>query len=174
MIALALIAAGYAAYGAPSNEDAYVAFTARVMEPWAETGDVIREAEIRTHPEFPAAVVLERCENRVAREIVPPLGGIEVTNGYECIQEIILNGSTRYRNVGFYRHQGLNWEYYGPVQESNIPMLSRFSKPRRGEEEAKPGALTYDGAPEDPFNAKFDNPYADILERLDAYTPTQY
>ena len=173
MISLALIAAGYAAYGAPSNEDAYAAFTARMMGPWAETGDVLREADIRAHPDFPAAVVLQRCENRIAREIKPPIGGIEVTNGYECIQEIVLNGSTRYRNVGFYRHQGLRWEYYGPVQETLVPMLSKFSKPRTGAEATKPGALVYDGDPQDPFNERYDNPYKDILDRLKVYAPTE-
>lgn len=163
MFPFLVIAAGFAAYGPPSNYDAYEAFTARILVDVRETGDVLREPEIKQAPGFPSDLMLERCEPREHRAVHLRNGAVVRYNGYDCIMEVWPNANPPYRTTGFFRHNGFEWEYHGAIQAVDVPSPGKFSRDHdRGKMVTKPGSVAYDGDPDNPINDDYD-PYKEIL-----------
>lgn len=166
--------AGFAAYGPPISSDAYEAFTARLLEDLHYAGDILREPEIRAADNFPSDVILQRCAPRDQRKVRLGNGDVAFYAGYECIMEVWPNALPSYRTVGFYRHNGVAWEYHGPIQAVAIPSPSKFD-PIKGDGEiiTKEGSLLYDGDPDHPFNETYD-PYQNILDRMERAAGVTY
>jgi hypothetical protein len=167
MFSIFVIAAGFAAYGPPTNQDAFEAFTARILVEVRESGDALREPELIFAPDFPLDVEIERCVPRAERAVRMETGAIVQYNGYDCIVEVWPNAQPPYRTSGFYRHTGFEWEYYGPIQEVYVPSPSQFAPNRGGGQMVtKPGAITYDGSPSNPINDGYD-PYQALFDEYD-------
>lgn len=161
---IAIAATGFAAYGPPTNEDAFGAYIAHILEPVRESGDVIREAALHYSLDFPSDVVLQRCVRKQDRQVFFENGVVQVFGGYECIMEVWPNAEPSFRTSGFFRHDGFDWVYHGPVGESIIPSPSKFDSNRdKGRIINKPGALSYEGDPKNPMNPDY-NPYAKFFD----------
>ena len=164
---LAIAAAGYAAYGPPTNENAFDAYIARILAPARFAGDVLEEERLHQRLDFPSDVILQRCIRRQQREVVLESGAVDHFGGYDCIFEVWPNGEPSFMTFGFFRHDGLEWIYYGPMPETDIPLPSEFDRDRtKGNFVAKPGALPYGGMPENPINPQ-NTPYQDFYELLE-------
>ena len=167
MLSLLAIAAGYAAYGPPTNQDAYEAYTAKILVDVREAGDVLREPQLMMMTDFPSDVIIERCVPRAEREVRHANGAVVRYNGYDCIVEVWPNAEPPYRTSGFYRHNGFEWEYFGPVQEVRVPSPNQFARDRNsGQMVTKPGAVNYDGSPNNPINDDYD-PYQALFDEYD-------
>lgn len=159
-----IAAAGYAAYGPPTNEDAFGAYIAHILEPVRESGDVIREAELHYSYDFPSDVLLQRCVRKKNRKVVFENGVVQYFGGYECIMEVWPNAEPSFRTSGFLRHDGAIWVYHGPGRRVAIPSPSEFDPSHdKGQIINKPGALSYEGDPKHPMNPDY-NPYGDYFD----------
>lgn len=164
MFGYLLIAAGFAAYGPPTSQDAYYAFTDRILVDVREIGDVLAEEELKYQPTFPFDLLLERCVRKQDRKTVVENGDIEFFGGYECIMEIWPNAEASYRTIGFFRHDGFQWIYHGQIGQARIPSPAQFDPQNGlGQFETKPGSLAYDGDPNNPLNRDY-NPYQDHFD----------
>ena len=160
-----IIAAGAVAYGPPSNQSAYQAFTDEILVEVQYSGDYISEQELRSKDDFPSAVNVVRCIGKSDRKVRISSGRIAYYDGYDCAVEVLPNGEAPYRTFGFFRHNGLQWEYHGPMRASRQP--KNFGSPRNKDPVLeKPGALEYEGDPRNPFNEGY-NPYRDHFETFE-------
>lgn len=165
--ALAILLQGLAAYPAPTSQDAYDAFTDRILVDVRYSGDVLAEPTIREGADFPQEIVLHRCVARDQRAVKLGNGAVVRYRGYDCIFEVFPNAEPAFRSAGFFRHDGMTWEYYGPVRPITVPSPSEFDPIRRdGDIIGKPGSIIYDGSPRDPVNENY-NPYRDLFDASD-------
>jgi hypothetical protein len=174
MFLLAVIAASFPTYAAPSHQEAYDAFTEKVLIVWRERGDVIAAEKFRQDPNFPADLLLERCEPRLPEEVVRPSGEIGRFAGYDCIMEVWPNTEPSFRTFGFFYHDGFEWVYSGAVYGRKIPALEQF-QPLKNEGDfiLKDGAQNYDGYPNSPFYNDYD-PYKKLFELDEQYDTSNY
>ena len=164
---LAIATAGFAAYGPPTNEDAFTAYIAPILLPVRETGDVIREAELHFRPDFPADLNLQHCVRKENHKVNLGDGIVGYFGGYDCIFEVWPHGEPAFRTSGFFHYDGFEWVFYGPVKRSQIPSPEAFDPIRdKGRFDTKPGSLTYDGDPRNPVNPSY-TPYEDFFEETD-------
>jgi len=167
MFLLALLFQGLTAYQAPTSEDAYEAYIAPILADVREAGDVLSEPRLRQARNFPFDITLERCLPRSQRAVRLKNGALARYDGYECLFEVWPNAEPSYRNSGFFRHNGLKWEYFGPRKHPNLPSPAEFDPIKNdGKIIVKDGALPYDGAPNNPLNANYD-PYAEFFDLSD-------
>ncbi len=164
MLTFAVIAAaGFAAYGPPTNEDAFAAYITPILAPVRQSGEVIREAEAHYRPDFPSDVILQRCVRKQDHKVILANGVVEFHGGYDCIFEVWPNGEPAFRTSGFFRHDGFDWVFHGPLQRARIPTPNEFSPLRgKGLIIEKSGSLNYDGNPQNPMNPDYD-PYQDYF-----------
>lgn len=161
----ALMAIASVSYAAPTDSDVYEAFIATILEPVRYSGNVLAEPVIRQRPEFPAEVVIEKCVSRIDREVRLDDGFAARYDGYDCAFEVFPNGEPSFRNIGFLRFDGFDWVYHGSVRSANASfrILRERNNNNNGQIILKPGALEYDGLPDNPFNDDYD-PYEDLLD----------
>ncbi|MEM8770687.1 MAG: hypothetical protein AAGD92_03450 [Pseudomonadota bacterium] len=167
---LIILAASGIGYGAPSSEIAYEAYVERLVNSSRFAGDVLGADNIREQAAYPFALQLDRCVARrdhpirLSREIVARY------DGYECVMEIWPNGEPAYRTFGFFRYTGLDWEYHGSVAPRFDRLRMDFNLlDDNGEILTKPGALPYEGDPDDPFNDDI-NPYDELLDLSETFS----
>lgn len=174
MLLAAIAMQGFAAYGAPTSEDALEAFVTPILAKVRYYGDALDEPRIRALPDFPFDISLERCLPRAARKVRLDNGQYVSYRGYECVFEVWPNAEPSYRNSGFFRHNGLTWEYYGPRRTPDLPTPAEFD-PIKGDGRllTKDGSLAYEGDPENPLNEGYD-PYAAFFEYSDALDASGY
>ena len=162
---LIAFAGGGVPFGAPSQYDAFQAITDRMLEEVRESGDTIRELDTYYYSSFPYDVSLVKCVPRRNYRVVTDDGLTRRYPGHLCIIEIFRNADRPYRTTGFFRPTNGGWQYHGPVRDTTVPQISIFeADPIQDGFSTKPGALNYDGAPQDPFNEDY-NPYRDLLDR---------
>ena len=160
-----ILASGIAAYGPPSSYDAYEAITNRILVDLYERGDVLREENRRNADDFPSDVVIHRCAKKNHRATRTDDGVVRHLGGFNCAFEIFPNARPSYRIFGFFRYNGFEWEYHGPLRETRLPGPSAFdSQHGAGEPILKPGSVAYEGDPRNPLNPDY-NPYSDLLGR---------
>ncbi len=174
MMLTVLIAASYVAYAAPTHDEAYSSYTARVLEAWREKGAITQMERIRKEPYFPTDISIERCERRRDREVIRPSGEFARVAGYECIMEIWPNSAPSFRSPGFFYHDGVEWIYFGAIHETPTPSLSEFNPLRdEGAFILKEGAQGYDGAPRNPYYDNYD-PYGRLFDLSEQYDTPNY
>lgn len=170
---ITLMAAGYAAYAAPTHEQALEAYADERIREWLSLGDVLREDIVRSAPQFPSRVFVERCINKNDYPVERLSGEFFRVDGYRCMIEVFPNGEPSYRLAGFFYHDGNRWWFYGVFKPTRVPTASEFDPLNdEGEMILKPGTLNYDGTPDHPFNDDYD-PYKSLFlesEQLDQYT----
>jgi len=168
MILLTMVAAGFAAYGPPDNHGAYIAVTNRVLAREEIQGLPVYEQAVATSPMFPSEVTLERCVRRQDKQVKLPNGAEIQLGGYDCIIEIWPNAAPSYRTTGFFHHDGFEWNYYGPVSESNTPSISAFTAEKTyGGFVARPGSTEDLSERDNAANNRGYNPYREQFESLD-------
>lgn len=162
------------AYAAPTSHEAYIAYTDRLFHLFRQTGDALHEQELRLAPDFPIDVTLERCLPKTDRAVTDLNGAVRYYDGYDCMMEVMLNAAPGFRGLGFFRHNGLEWEFFGETMPARAPSPAEFD-PLKGEGLLleKPGSIVYDGAPQNPFNDDYD-PYRDIFETSEELKSFKY
>jgi len=165
MLYFVLLASGFAAYGAPTNHDAYQAFIDRILVDARESGDVLREESGWAQSNVPLDVIIERCVRKQNRKVPLRNGGVEFYAGYDCILEVWPKTEAPYRTWGFFRHDGFSWHFHGPARAAYLPSPDEFDPfGRSGETITKSGSLDYDGDPKNPLNENYD-PYRDFFDQ---------
>lgn len=168
-----LLASGIAAYGPPTSQNAYDAITDRILVLVRESGDVLYEDELAKRPEFPSDIVIQRCAKKNNRATKLESGYIKYLGGYDCLVEVRPNGDPPYTTAGFFRHNGFEWEYHGPVREPNNPIGIKFlDQEEPGEFILKEGSLPYEGDPANPLNPSY-NPYQALFPEVDVIRERQ-
>jgi hypothetical protein len=106
-----LIALAAAAYYPPTVDDAQRAVAARLF------GGVQQASLEPQKPGFDLSVTLERCTFQESHEVRGGFGVTVLDAGHDCVFSVSRRARPDYRLRGFFHHDGIDWRYYGPVEE---------------------------------------------------------
>lgn len=161
---VAMLLAAAVVYGPPTNNDVLDAYSANIVANLREAGDVFAEERVRQFGDFPATTIVERCRKKAEHRILGDAYQPTLLIGYECIFEVWPNTETPFRTSGFFRFTGFDWEFFGPERAMRVPSVSDFARSEEaGEFILKPGALDYNGDPNNPLNENYD-PYQALFK----------
>ena len=157
-------------YGPPSHYDALVAFQGEIIKKSSTSYYSIWGADPSLQKNYPSDVQILRCEADEDGELPSGFGRAFSQEGYHCVADIFPNAEPAYRVFGYFFHDGLQWQYYGPTGPSlYIPLDQYDDSDAGGRQSPKPGSVLYEGQPFGQENLS--NPYEDIL---DEYKRLQY